>query len=187
MTTDLCSIPCIPRPSRSDRRIVRQILANLVDGQPCPDLDRIANSSLSRIIRFLSAVRGLKFVFVARGHGGATFGYCGPKAVAARDIAPHVLGFPLPHSSPPLATEMTSPAAIVQDAVERVVDILSERTDISFTLVWQVEESEVEVEYSVGLSRSAAEDEIRWFVTERLNVPLPNQHVVKHDREVAPW
>ena len=168
------------RPSRGDQRIVRQILANLSDGVPCADIENIACGSLARVVRFLAAVRGLIFVFIAHGPEGAAFAFCGPDAASAAAVGRSALELPPPFAlpSPPgpgnLFAGSEGRVAVLRDAVERIVMALHDREDCLFALVWCINgESCAAFEHSYRLRRETAIEWVRWFLSEKLQASTP--------------
>jgi hypothetical protein len=172
-------------PSRADQRIVRQVLANLHDGEPSADLENIVSGPLARTVRFLGAVRGLTYIIVARSRDGGAYSFCGPDIDSAEDLSRRVLDLPPPHALPQqldpgdLSAECDGRTSVLRDAVERIAMALKQRDDCVFVLASQVDgEPVAELDYSHSLKHEIACDWVRWFLGERLHVePPPAAHL----------
>ena len=167
--------PAVYCPTRADRRTVRAVLANLRDGEPSADLERIASGSPVLAVRFLAACRGLAFVAVVHGIRGAAFSFCGPDRESAVDLCRCVQELQPPHARPScpapgsLSAGQEGRATVLRDAVERIVSALHDRDDCVSLVAWQVDgEAAVGLDYSPRLPRDVALYWVRWFLTERL-------------------
>ncbi len=169
------------KPTRKDLRAVRQILAGQCEGEQCPSLVRLATGDLSLVLRFLSAIPGLSFIFVAS-HRRQLLAFGGSREESVLRLGFDLLGeesqppgVESPHFADSLhalqssVSQMRRP--VIADAVELVCDSLRERDDVAFVLGWRFnDEVDAQLDRSFGLSDDLSRDHIRWFLRHRLGV-----------------
>ena len=160
---------------------MRQVLANLHDGEPSVDLENIVTGPLARTVRLLGAVRGLTYVFVARSRDGGAYSLCGPDIDSAEDLSRRVLDLPPPHALPQqldpgdLSAECDGRTSVLRDAVERIAMALRERDDSLLVFAWVIDgEPRVELDYSCRMRRDTAIEWVRWILSEKLHVDSPS-------------
>ena len=169
------------RPSRGDQRIVRAILADLVDGQACEKLDRIANGPASLVAGFLASCRHLAFIFVANSRGGSALANCGPDVDSAIDVARRALDLPPPGTLPSAPGSVCGPAevdgraCVIRSALEHVMLGLDDRDQCLFVAAFCVDgDPDVDFYYSHRLGHETAHNWISWFLVEKLHVATPS-------------
>lgn len=167
----------IHRASRGDQRVVRQILANMVEGECSLEVDRIAAGPLSKIIRFLAGCR-LTFVFVGwdeqkRLHA---FGSASVESVAflvneliSLCSSSQFNGFQVAATNEDLPS-CSVRMLLTECAIEQIIDGLHDR-DLSFIFGWESPSTRgIRLDRSLGADREKVAYYLQWFLRERLGI-----------------
>lgn len=165
----------IHQASRADQRVVRQILANLVEDGCSREVGRIAAGPLSKIIRFLAGCR-LTFVFIAWDEQKRLHAFGSPSVESVSSLVNDLLsycpssqfnGFQVAAANEDLPS-CSVRMQLIESAVEQIIDGLHER-DLSFILGWESPSNRgIQLDRSMGADREKVAYYLHWFLRERL-------------------
>ncbi len=176
-TADVSECYSILKPTRKGQRLVRQLLANLREGEHCPSLASLAAGDLSLVLRFLSATPGMCFFFVGS-HQRRLYALGGPRKDSVLDLGLNLLN---EVESTSVAVVRADPLHAIQSSVSRlrhpfiseaiaqICDAVKARDDVILVLGWRIDgEQECHIARSFGISGALARDHICWFLQHRL-------------------
>jgi hypothetical protein len=185
------SNPYVYQPTRGDRRVARQLLADLRGDKPSSALGRLAAGRLGHIVRFVAGC-GLTYVFHAWDERYRIYSFAGPAADSATLLIRRLLDDGPTEYIPALATDESSFSAVVafrspwiESAVDQLVDGLHER-GLTFILGWQLPGgTEARLDCTLGAHRDKVDQWLNGFLTERLGVSVCGKSQHRPSKEVA--